>query len=89
MLRIIIQLNIYRMKKLTLEQAQKFIDDFANESLNNYNDNHPNNIISHADSYKYGYLCVELALLLSKHNDIESILNKYKNLLPMDITKDE
>lgn len=77
------------MKTLTLTQAFQLIDDITNESLGNYNTNHPDNKISHDDSYKLGFVCTELACLLSNISSVEAFMNKYKNLLSMDVTKDE
>jgi len=72
------------MENLTLVQAEKLIDDVVTKVLNNYNAKHPNNNIIEAEAFKYGYLQVELALLLTKHNSIEHTIDKYLKDLPMD-----
>jgi len=77
------------MKDLSLDQAQKLIQDIVEKSLNNFNAKYPENKITHDDSYKYGYIVVEFALLLCKHNTIESFINNNIDCLPMDISKDE
>ena len=81
----------YTMKDLTLSQAMELVENIACESLNKYNSEHPENNIEplYASSYKFGVIQVMLACLLSDHENIEDFINRYKHLLPMDITKDE
>ena len=54
-----------------------------------YTASHPEYNIILKDSYKLGILVLLFAGILANHNTIESFINEYKNLLPMDITKDE
>ena len=75
------------MKNLTLEQAQKFIDNIVEKSLNNFNAKHPNNNIIHDDSYYAGYINAQLAFLLTGHNTIESFINNNLDCLPMEEEK--
>ena len=75
------------MKNLTLEQAQKFIDNIVEKSLNKFNNEHPNNIISHNDSYYAGYIQAELACLLAGYGSIESFINNNLDCLPMEEEK--
>jgi hypothetical protein len=72
------------MENLTLAQAQKFIDNIVERSLNNFNAKHPDNIITHKDSYYAGYINAQLACLLAGHSTIESFINDNIDCLPMD-----